>query len=310
MDRPDRSVAIFTSRESPALLARTLDAVIAACAARRTTIDVLVDGNDATARALAEGPVVPPDGITVRLWRLEWRDKACAWNRWVHELSPDAATAFFVDGYVRPAPDAFAALERALAADPHARAATGVPTVGPSAARQRRTLVADGGLHGNLYALRGEALARLKRAGFRLPLGLYRNDSLIGAVMAFAGDPARHDWDPRRIAVVADATWDNDVAPLFAVGRLRAYRMRRRRQAQGALENAAVRDHLAIRKRAPETLPPTVGELVAAGPADTIARAPWFDRPRLRAAARRLAEPVDWSRCDAPPDLLRTWGAR
>ncbi len=168
-------------------------------------------------------------------------------------------------------------------------------------------MLADGGLHGNCYALRGSTVSLLRARGFRLPLGLYRNDSLIGAVMAFGADPAREAWTPRRIAVVADATWDNDVAPL-GVARLRTYVKRRLRQAQGTLENEAVREHLAVRKRSPESLPRTVSELVAGGPSDAIARHRVVERPWLRAASRRLAAPVDWTRCNGQPRLLRTWG--
>ena len=302
------SIAVFTSREEPDTLKKSLSAVIAASASRPTTIDVLVDNNPRTAAALE--PWTPTDlasGSTLRLWLVPWRDKACAWNRYVHEIAPAAEVAFFVDGYARPRPDSLLALERALDAAPEAWAASAVPTVGRSAPALRATMFAEGGLHGSVYALRSSVVEHFRQRGFRLPLGLYRNDSLIGAVASFAGDPARQSWDPkRRIAVAADATWDNDI-PTMGPRRIVAWVRRRLRQAQGELENAAFRQHLAIGRQSPETLPETVQGLLAALPATAVARRGPVQRLLLRSAARRMAQPVDWSRCGAPAALLRTW---
>lgn len=300
------SVAIFTSREDPSTLTRTLAAVASAASGTTTTIDVLVDGNAATADALAAGtaPALPA-GTSVRLWLVTWRDKACTWNRYIHELAPAADVAFFVDGYVRPRPDSLRRLADLLDARPAAWAATGVPTVGRSAARLRATMLADGGLHGNLYALRRTVVERFRDRGFRLPLGLYRNDSLIGAVAAFGGDPAREPWTPSRIAVAADATWDNDVVSPWSVAGLRGWWRRRRRQAQGDLENAAIRRHLAIGKRSPETLPRTVEDLLA-DPPPLPRRDPW-SRLLAAHAAKSVAAGRDWRACDDAPRLLCTW---
>ena len=307
------SVAIFTSREDAGVLRATLQAVLAAVAPNASdqpcTVDLLVDGNATTADAIAawEPAGALAARATVRLWLLPWGDKACAWNRYVHELAPVDAVAFFVDGYVRPAPDALQRLAAALRRTPRAWAATGVPTVGPSAAAQRARLLADGGLHGNLYALSPDAMRLLRARDFRLPLGLYRNDSLIGAVACFAGDPAHQRWDPTRIAVVADATWTNDQLPTISVARLRAYLKRRMRQAQGLLENAAVRRHLAVEQRPPEQLPRTVEALVATADDEaTRGRGP-IERLLVGAARRRLATSAGHPRATLPPRLLRVW---
>ena len=307
------SVAVFTSREDGGQLQRTLAAVIAAVAAAPCTIDVLVDGNAATAAAMADWTPRPAlaAGSTMRLWLVPWGDKACTWNRYLHEIAPDASIAFFVDGYVRPAPDSLAALARALDADPEAWAAGGVPSVGRSAAALRQRLIADGGLHGNLYALRGSFVALLRQRDFRLPLGLYRNDSLIGAVASFGADPARCAWDRRRIAVVTDASWDNDL-PSFGPALLRSWFKRRMRQAQGDLENAAVRRHLETRRLPPEHLPRTTTALLHGDPepAPLIARRGMLDRWLMRRAAGRLAVEPDWSRATLAPRLLKTWPDR
>jgi len=302
------SVAVFTSREDATTLRRTVQAVLSASASRPATIDVLADGNVDAATALARWTSPPlPIGSTLRVWSVPWRDKACTWNRYLHEIAPAARVAFFVDGYVRPRTDSMLLLDRALAADTDRWAATAVPTVGRSAARLRATLMTEGGLHGNLYALPAAVVAHLRHRGFRLPLGLYRNDSLIGAIAAFAGDPAHESWDPkRRIAVEPDATWDNDVVP-FGWARVRGDLRRRMRQAQGVLENAAVREHLAIRKQLPETLSRTVEALIETVPRDAVARRGVLDRLLMREAARRIATARDWSRCEWPAELLQTW---
>jgi hypothetical protein len=301
------SVAVFTSRESAATLVGTIESVARATRDHPTTIDVLVDGNDATANEVAAKEFALPDGATVRLWSVPWRDKACTWNRYIAELAPDADLAFFVDGYVRPRPDSCSALADTLAQKPAAWAATGVPTIGPSAAAQRERLLSDGGLHGNLYALRGSVVARFRTSGFRLPLGLYRNDSLLGAVIGFAGDPAHESWDVSRIAVVGSATWDRDEAAASFFDRVRQFAKRRRRQALGDLETAAFREHLAIRKRPPEELPRTTALLIASRSPRTRTRGGPFARTLAWWVGRRLDADADWTRCDAPPRLLRKW---
>jgi hypothetical protein len=301
------SVAIFTAREGADVLARTITAVGVAVRGHPTTIDVLVDGNEAAANDVASRDLALPDDATVRLWSVPWRDKACAWNRYVHEIAPAADVAFFVDGYVRPKPDSCATIADALAANPSAWAATGVPSAGPSAAGQRTALLAEGGLHGNLYALAGGALARLKARGFRLPLGIYRNDSLLGAVIAFGADPAGERWDATRIAVVPAATWDREEAAANGADRVRQFAKRRLRQAQGDLEIAAFREHMAIHRRPVEALPRTTAELVAGRSPTARTRGGPFARALAWWVGRRLDTGADWSRCDAPARLVRTW---
>jgi hypothetical protein len=77
------------------------------------------------------------------------------------------------------------------------------------------------------------------------------------------------------------------------------------RQAQGVLENAALRDHFSIRKCRPEALPRTSRDLVqswiSANPADArkIFRSNWL----ALLAWRRLRTPRDWTQADGAPRL-------
>jgi hypothetical protein len=83
------------------------------------------------------------------------------------------------------------------------------------------------------------------------------------------------------------------------------------RQAQGVLENAAVREHLSMRKRRPESLPHTCHDLVqswiSANPDDArrIFRSNWL----TLLAWRRLRTPRDWSQAEHAPRLLASAGS-
>ncbi len=175
-------------------------------------------------------------GLEVRGFEIAFADKSNAWNQYVHELAPMADLHIFVDGYTRVAPGSLAALAAALAADPHAHAASGLPG-GRGAAAYRRTVQRDGGLHGSLHALRGSFVERIRLAGLRLPVGLYRGDGLIGSFAMHDLDPATA-WDPARVAQVERATWS---AQAFAPPDLWRHLRRRVNQARGRLESAAVK---------------------------------------------------------------------
>ena len=143
-----------------------------------------------------------------------------------------------------------------------AMAATSLPSTGPSAPGLRRRFLAEGGLHGNLYALTRATTRRLRQTGFRLPTGLYRNDSALGAAIAFNLDPARNVWDWDRIAVVPDAEYRAPVLDPTRLSNLQVYLRRRLHQAKGHLETRALKAHLADAHRPPSAWPSTARELV------------------------------------------------
>ncbi|MCU0729543.1 MAG: glycosyltransferase family 2 protein [Sphingopyxis sp.] len=115
----------------------------------------------------------------------EWAEggKSRTWNRFVFDCVADFAdTHIFVDGDAVLAPGAIAALVATLAAHPSANAAAGMPGNGRRAAQYRAGLRASHGLFGDLYALRGSFLARMKAADIRLPDDLIGDDSVINAL--------------------------------------------------------------------------------------------------------------------------------
>ena len=299
------SVAIFTSRETPELLAAAITAAEIACAGVPSTIDVIVNGNRALADAIT-ATIGHSASSTLRIWFIALADKSHAWNQYVETIAPACDVSFFIDGYARLAADSLRLIARTLAENSEAWAASGVPTVGRSAKHLRGRMQSEGGIHGNLYALRGSTLALLKAKGFRFPLGMYRNDPLLGAVVCFSGDPGAHRWNAKRLAVVPAATWTNDTLRLTRWSSIVTQWKRVQRQAQGVLENAAVRQHLALDRLLPETLPRTAAELVArwraAHPDEARAL---LRHPLRRRAARELALRRDWSLAKRAPELLR-----
>jgi hypothetical protein len=312
--QPQWSIAIISSRETANVLAAVIGAAARAASDSVSLIDVMVNGNEDLASQTSHwlknrGDAAWPH---IRVWHSSTGDKANAWNQYVHTVWPGSTMAFFVDGYAGVKLDAFRVLSDGLGRDPNALAAAAVPTEGRSAKRLRTMMVREGGIHGNLYAVRGETLALLRERGFRLPLGIYRTDPTLGAAIAFGLDPATYQWDPRRILVQADATWRILTEGPNRLPSVQGMWGRIMRQAQGVLENAAVRDYFANRKCRPESLPRTNYELVQswmiANPDDSSRT---FRRNWLSYYAwRKLRKPRDWSHAEDAPRLLASVGDR
>lgn len=313
--RAEWSVAIVSSRETADVLAATVEAALRAASGRSLVIDVIVNGNPALVADLAKVLADPDDRIgpaaSLRIWSTDLRDKAHAWNIYVHDIWPGSKIAFFADGYARVRPDAFALVAEGMAGDPVALAGTGIPSVGQSAELLRSRMLQMGGIHGNFFALPDDTIHRIRRAGFRLPLGLYRTDSLITSALCFNLDPAQNAWDWKRVFVHPSATWDFSPLVWYRLPDLLAHARRVMRQAQGELEKRAFGDHLRDRQQPPETLPRTAVEMVAEWmrrlPGD--ARGAFLRNPLLAWSAwRLLRERRDWSAAERKPELVHAFG--
>ncbi|MFC0250903.1 hypothetical protein [Massilia consociata] len=301
------SLAIFAARETPEVLARCVRAAIVACGKRQASLDVLINGNLALAKKFAEmAKDLDGGGAKLRVWAIEAPDKAHTWNEYVYRIWDNAGTAFFIDGYAQVRPDALAAIDHRLMTTPDALGASGVPTSGRSAAALREQMLRQGGIHGNLYAISEEGMQGIRAAGFKLPLGIYRTDPLIGSVLMFRLDPSNNTWDPRRIAVESSATWHVDGIEDLTLKNVKSHFKRILRQAQGDLENRAARDHLAVRGLPLTQMPKTVREMVLqwidAHPDE--ARSLYMKNPLRLHAARRMRPPQDWSSAKRAPELL------
>jgi hypothetical protein len=307
------SVAIIAARESIATLSRCIGAALTACAGHDAIVDVVINGNPDLAQEaadLAASGAFACGAGTLRIWSTPAGDKAHAWNQYVHHIWPGSEIAFFLDGYAEARPDAFEVLRRRLAETPDALGATGVPTSGRSAARQRALMLSEGGFHGNMHALCGSALHTMREKNIRLPLGLYRTDSLIGAALLFKLAPEDDRWDTSRIVVADEATWDVPGLSALTLHNIKSQAKRLLRQAQGDLENRAVREHLTVQRRPLEQLPGTVNELVNGWRREKWGQA-WFMylcNPFRLHAACKLRHGRDWSQAQTLPALLHTEG--
>lgn len=304
------AVAVFASRETPEELLTTLDATLTA-AHVPTLIDILINGNESLASEFSKQLALIPrggNGATVRVWSIGVGDKANAWNQYVHRIWSAGRTVFFMDGYVRPDPDALSLLEAGMVDVPDALGATGIPRAGSSAAGQRRQMLEKGGLHGNLYCLRSETMEVIKKTPFHLPLGIYRTDSILGAALKFNLDPANNQWKPERVQVNPEAGWDIRTKKWWRFSDIKSQMKRILLQAKGDLENRAFRHSFAIKKSPLPDLPRTASALVL----NWAASCPDDVRLVIRRnvfsgwALKKLKRPRNWDGASDAPRLVCT----
>lgn len=306
----DVSVALFSSRETVGTLVRSVAAALRALEGFNAVLDVVVNGNPALAGEFADYIRNEQNriggNVRVRCWSLACGDKAHALNTHIHVLWPVARTTVFIDGYVEIDDRSIVQLDKALAENPDALGATGVPTVGHSATRLRHRMTTRGGIHGNLFALCAGAMHTIRRIGFFLPLGLYRGDPMIGAALCKRFEPAGQKWDPQTIIVLPDVSWRFEPLRWWRPKDIVTHFKRMSRQHQGRLENLAFRNFFIRRQQGLDKLPRTVLEMIEtwidAAPeeaAEVLERS-----SAVRRALERLRSPRDWSSASEPPRML------
>lgn len=248
-----------------------------------------------------------PANVDLQVWSIALPDKAGTRNQYLHELWPEADLTFFIDGYVNVRQNALGLLADFLETHPAALSATGLPSYGRSAKQFRQEILRNGGLHGNLYALPKHTVKLLREHPFNLPLGIYRNDSLLGAALAFALDPAAHEWGPKeRLGVCEQASWFAPEKAWWRLSDLSDQWRRRKRQVRGQIENTAIRQHLSGDKRPPSEIPVTVTEWIQAwaeAHPDQVKQLCRFS-PGHRRALTELLRAKDWSLAAVPPRLM------
>ena len=297
LETPRWGVVLFAARETPDAMRQTIAAAQLAVA-EQTTIDVLVNGNASLATAvvaLLAAPKAAPANGRLRVWSIPHGDKANAWNQYVHHIWAAEELVFFVDGYARVQPDALQLLGNAVMGSDFALGGSGVPTVGWSADVLRANMLKNGGMHGNLCCVKGTALASMKQRGIRLPVGLYRTDSLMETWLVYDLDPIANKWDDARVLVHGRATWGMDEGRVWHPSSVLAHWRRKLRQAQGNLEMRAFKDFFVTRPQLPERLPATSRALVA----NWMVQCPGDARASLRGHPLRQWA---WHRLQQQPD--------
>lgn len=217
-------VAVFAYNEER-LIERSLDAVLAAADGLDIEVFVLINGcRDRTEDVVREYARSHPQ---VRPCHIPVGDKSNAWNVFVHELAGPAEALFFVDGDVRVQPGAFALLLQTLHEQPEAHIASGLMANG----RSRDILARDvHGLAGNLYAVRGSFMQRLRGMGLKLPFGMIGDDSLLAAYAKFDLDDTP-GWHEERVRLVPEAGFIIHRLSPFSWADIRLYLRRRVRYA-------------------------------------------------------------------------------
>jgi hypothetical protein len=85
-----------------------------------------------------------------------------------------------------------------IGARPDAIGGTGICLSGRGAQALKESTLAGGGIQGALFVLTEKLMHSFQIREFSLPLGLYGFDTLLGAVLAFGGDPSKYSWDAKR----------------------------------------------------------------------------------------------------------------
>ena len=239
MPKPRWAAAVCARNEAQGIAA-CLHALALAGAARRLHVTVLLNGCTDNTGLMAER-ALRETGIPGRIYTIAQGDKANAFNQFVHRLRPAASTYFFIDGYAAVAPDSLDRLDTALAGRAEAAAAAAVPSSGRSASLLRQQMVAEPGLHGSLFALRGSFVERIAALGLRLPVGLYRGDGLVGSMVLHDLDAMGGGWQPSRLVVEPAATWHAPVLQPWRPRDLRRHFNRLLQQGRGRLQGQALR---------------------------------------------------------------------
>ncbi|WP_420607687.1 glycosyltransferase [Novosphingopyxis sp.] len=214
--------------------------------------------------------------------------KSRSWNRFNFDMLPEfGRTHVFVDGDAVVAPGSIAALDGALAKNPLANAASGFPLNGRGAAHYTESIRRERGLFGDLYALRGSFLARMKVEMIRLPVDLIGDDGLVGALAKTDLENEDH-WDDQRVMPVRGAGFYCEPVSLWQPG---GFVMQYRRMINYSvrhLQNRLVSQ--IMRGEGPTGLPERMSSLYTANrksltPRTTLPEA-WFDRLALRRMMR------------------------
>lgn len=238
--QPTTSIAVFAHDEAERILP-CLDSVYGGAPPRPFEIHVLANGcRDNTEALVSAYASTHPE---VRLHRIALGDKANAWNLYVHERSLHAALHCFVDGDVRLVPGAIAALAAALDGAPAANAAAGLPDGGRNVAGFAAEVRESHALAGNLYALSGRFVTRLRAAGLRLPVGLIGDDSWVGALALMDLDP-HGGWQKSRVAVAEAARFVFDSLRWHRPRDARLYWRRRIRYGLRRWQTVMLRAHI------------------------------------------------------------------
>jgi glycosyltransferase involved in cell wall biosynthesis len=253
-------------------------------------IHVVVNGSSDRTAELAREVAAQAGNVTVHDY--PFGGKSRSWNRFVFDdLAVFSRTHVFVDGDAQLLPGSVRALAQALRDNPTANAASGMPMNGRKAAAYRSAMVRDHGLFGDLYAVQGEFLARMKARQIRLPDDLIGDDSLIGA-LAKTDLENETGWDDQRIFVCATAGFLCEPFAPFDVGGWSKQYRRMINYSVRHFQNVIISG--IMRGQGPSGLPARMANLYPehlAGFSPRLSpKAWWFDRVALARMAKAVSD--------------------
>lgn len=259
------TVAIFVYREDFGAVKRTVQSALASIPSG-SKIDLLVNGDEHLARNIARDELcLGAQGGTVRVWSIQAADKGNAWNQHIHVIAREGLPVIYMDGYVVLNAADIREIINTLRSNEQVLGTSAVPTVGRSAPHLRRIMEKEGGFHGNLCALSWKAIAQIRARNIRIPTGMYRVDSLMGALLSFGLSNDSRIWRPKHCVPVSfNATWGCDEKKLYKWSDIKSWWSRRNRQVRGDIENAAVKYHFTVLVIPFEAIPIDVKSLVDA----------------------------------------------
>lgn len=256
------NIVVFASREDLLTLSRTVSSVLDS-APDQSIIDILINGNLNLAEQLSEWvQQYVMSKHELNIWYIPRADKANAWNQHIHSIWRGLTHSIYIDGYVRVSNKSINEIVNTLNSNHDAIGSSGIPTCGFSSKKLQETMIKDGGFHGNLCSLKSDALSILRKRKIKIPVGMYRVDSIVGAFLSFNLDNISNQWNPKKyIPVSHNASWDIDEKKFHRLKDIKSWFKRRQRQTQGEIENQAVKYHLTVQKIPLEKIPGDLNSL-------------------------------------------------
>ena len=276
--RPAICIAVLAHNEERRI-ARCLNSLPLTDA--NVAIHVLVNGSSDRTAQIASEIAAKASNVIVHDW--PEGGKARSWNRFVFDvLAEPHDVHIFADGDAEARAGSIAALVKSLRDQPHANAAAALPMNGRGAAAYKAAMRRYHGLWGDLYALRGSFIGRMRDQAIRLPDDLVGDDGLICA-MAKTDLGNEDGWDDRRVAQCEEAGFLCEPVSLL---RPESWRMQYKRMVSYSVryyQNGLISK--IMRGPGPGGLPDRLAPLYGQGLADASPRKSlplwWFDHRAL-----------------------------
>lgn len=252
-------------------------------------IHIIVNGSTDRTAAIAHKIAQDCDNVSVH--EFAEGGKSRSWNRFVFDTLPAFHDVhIFVDGDAEVASGSILKLAEALQSNAKANGASALPLNGRKVSHYQDAMRREHGLFGDLYALSGTFLARMKAANIRLPDDLVGDDGLLAA-MAKTDLASESNWDDNRVLVCEKAGFICEPVRLLAP---QSWRLQYKRMINYSVRHFQNRMISRImRGPGPAFLPTHLRELYRQELPDCTPRRTlpefWFDRVALRRMAAQIS---------------------